>query len=299
MKKTFWKKTLWTSLLACGLFTAFSTAFAAPDVPLYDGKTLTQDNLSISNWGGGSIEDSTALFLFGGHSLKVTTQDLYQGAKISFLTPVALTGNNRVFQITLQRGGVTLHYVPQDASGAAPPGSPGGFGGGRGRGRRRGGSGGGQFGSPGGGQFGNRPRGGGRNTTPLIPLITKLRLEFTLADGRQTDILQTIPTTADPIAGDGWYSVNVPLSALKFGTGANAMLKSVTLGGDQYGVFFIGQMQIAADTAPAGKILQPAPAAAPAPSDGDTTPPLGGDISPAVPGGDTMPPAGDTPPPGA
>jgi hypothetical protein len=259
-EETLMKKTLFASLMALGFLTVFGAAYAAPDVPLYDGKTLSQDKLAISDWGGGSIADNTQLFLFGGHSLKVTTLDLYQGAKISFLNPVPLAGSDRMFQVTMQRGAITLHYDPQAVPGAGQSGLqniPGGFRGGRG-GRGRGG----QFGGQLGGQLGGRFR--GRQAAPLIPLITKLRLEFTLADGRQADVVETIPKTADAMAGDGWYSVNVPISSLKFGTGSVADLKSVTLAGDQYGVLFIGQIQITPETAASKQAAAAVPDEAPA-----------------------------------
>lgn len=270
---------------------------AAPEIAVYDGRTLADDGLTAQNWGGGSAAESTDLFLFGGHSLKVTTLDPYQGAKITLAKPVALSGTDRVFQVTIQRGPVTLHYVPQPAAGTGPtgpqntpgsypggggysggggyPGKPGGYSGGGGYpggppgggypGASPGGFGGGGYGGSG---FGGRGRGrgrrgggrGGQNTpaAPLIPLITKLRLQFTLADGRKADVYQAIPETADPVAGTGWYSVNVPLSALNF-SGGEAQLKSVTVAGDQFGVFYIGRMQVAPTPAP-----PPVPKAAPA-----------------------------------
>ena len=300
-------KNLWTSALlasAAALGTAglaappppTVAAVAAPDISLYDGRTLTQDNLAISNWGGGSVEDSTEPFIVGGHSLKVTTLDFYQGAQIRLQTPLALSGSGRMFQVTVQRGAVTLHYDPQTVPGAAqasPQQNGGGYPGGRGR---RGGGGGGfggqggfggpggfngqagpggfgggqgGFGGPGGfsgrggfggrggrGGFGGRGRGGA--PAPLIPEITTLRLEFTLADGRKADILQAIPTTPDLIAGSGWYSVNVPLASLKFGPGGDAMLQSVTIAGDQFGVFYIGRMQVAPLTAALPEPAKPA-----------------------------------------
>ena len=114
---------------------------------------------------GGSVADSTELFLFGGHSLKVTTLDMYQGAKISFLTPLTLPTDNRVFQVTLQRGGVILHYDPQTVPGTNQPGQQNGPGGrrGRGGGGLGGPGGGGGFGGPNGGGFGGPggPGGGG------------------------------------------------------------------------------------------------------------------------------------------
>jgi len=206
---------------------------AASEVTLYDGKAAGPATLSVADWGGGSGQDSTETYLFGGHSLKVTMLDLYQGARITFPTPVSLAGDNRVFQMTLRRGGATLHYDPRTTSaqppGEAPNGAPGQF---QGRnGRRRGGS---------------RNR-GGVTETALIPPVANLRLHFTFADGRQSDILRPVPDASDAVAGEGWYSVNVPVSALKLGGGATPLLKSVAVGGDHYGVFFVGRIKLGTD----------------------------------------------------
>ncbi len=222
---------------------------AVPEVTLYDGKAAGPATPSVANWGGGSGEDSTETFIFGGHSLKVTTLDLYQGARITFPTPVSLAGDNRVFQITVRRGGSTLHYDPQTTSALPPGDTPNGF-----PGQGRGGFGfPGQFGGQNGGRFGRRGRrnrtgqGEGPAEAPLIPPVENLRLSFTFADGRQTDVLRPVPDVSDDLAGEGWYSINVPVSALKLG-GSNPLLKSVTIGGDHYGVFFVGRIKLGSDT---------------------------------------------------
>lgn len=316
-------------LLTLSLSATLGAAYAASEVPLYDGKALSEDSLTVGDWGGGTGSESTEPFLFGGHSVKVTTLDPYQGAKITLLKPVALAGTDRMFQLTLQRGPVTLHYDPQLVPGAVPTspqvapggypgggmggpgggypggmGGPGGYPGGGMGGGYPGGMGGGYPGGmggpggyPGGGGTGGpggrgQRRGGNRGVgkrnsaaTPLIPLISKLRLQFTLADGRKADIVEPIPTVADTVAGDGWYSVNVPISALKFGSGGAAMLQSVTVAGDQYGVFFIGRMQLAPLVAPPAEPVKPADDSA-APDDLNTPQP--GQFGPPgqfIPGG--------------
>jgi len=223
---------------------AISATSATSEVTLYDGKAAGPATLSVADWGGGSGQDSTETYLFGGHSLKVTMLDLYQGARITFPMPVSLAGDNRVFQMTLRRGGATLHYDPRTTStqppGETPNGAPGQFAGGLGNfgqaqgrnGRRR--------------RGGSRNRGGGTDTA-LIPPVTNLRLHFTFADGRQSDILRPVPDASDALAGEGWYSVNVPVSALKLGGGAAPLLKSVAVGGDHYGVFFVGRIKLGTD----------------------------------------------------
>ena len=247
--------------------------FAVPETVLFAGKTAAQSQITVAPWGGGSGTESTEVFLFGGHSLKLTTLDLYQGARVTFNAPVALTPDvaGSVFQITLRRGAPVLHYDPRlllDAatattaapSGPANPGSmnfPGGYPG-QGAFGPGGFSGGGQGGYPGGGRRrGNRSYGGVQVAdAPIsIPLVENLRFLFTLADGRQADILRPYPQSADGTLGEGWYSIAVPVSLLKF-SGGNAaatqsnVLQSVTVGGDQFGVFYIGRLRLATDTAP-------------------------------------------------
>lgn len=233
-------------LLAAAGDAAFAAPAAAPPaVTLYDGKAAGPATPSVAAWGGGSGQESTETFLFGGHSLKVTTLDGYQGARITFPTPVSLAGDNRVFQITLRRGGATLHYDPRTTSTTPPGDTPA---------TRNGFGGPGQFNNQFNNQFNARRNRRRRNfggapveEAPLIPDITQLRLQFVFADGRQVDILRSIPRTPDTTAGDAWYSVNVPIAALKL-TGGDPMLKSVTLGGDHFGVFFVGRIKLGTDT---------------------------------------------------
>ena len=265
--------------------------FAAPETVLFAGKSAAQSQLTVSPWGGGNGTESTEVFLFGGHSLKLTTLDLYQGARVSFAAPVPLATDDpgRVFQITLRRGAPTLHYDPRTLPGAvtaAPASSsgtnypggtgytgmgqggfgPGGggqsaygpMGGGQSAYGRGGYSGGGPGGYPGAGRRrGNRSNGvtRGAEAPVTIPQVENLRLMFTLADGRQADILRPFPQTADGSLGEGWYSIAVPLSLLKFSGGSATTpqtntLQSVTVGGDQFGVFYIGRLRLATDTAP-------------------------------------------------
>ena len=204
---------------------------------LYDGKAVSPSLPSaVADWGGGSGQESTETYILGGHSLRVTTLDPYQGARITFAAPVSLAGDNRVLQLILRRGGVKLHYDPQTV-GLPGGGNPNGFNPG-------------QF--PGfpsrNGQRRRRPTGPVVSATPLIPEVTALRLHLIFADGRQADVVRPISETADAAAGEGWYGVNVPISTLNLGGGTAPLLKSVTLGGNHYGVFFVGRIQLATDT---------------------------------------------------
>lgn len=286
-------KTVFLTLLSALIFPSALPAPAAPETVLYDGKAAASAGLTVAPWGAGSGQDSTEVYLFGGHSLKVTTLDLYQGAQIAFAAPVPMNAAEagRAFQITIRRGAPTLHYDPRTLPGAAvaptanpaapgeggpvsegpPPGAqyPGGAPGAYPGAQYPGAPGafpGGQY--PG-GQYpgGQPPIGTGRHhrrrqpdgTTPdsatvptdfgikpTIPEVSKLHLVFTFADGHQADVLRSIPDASDPTVGQGWYSVNVPLSLVKVPAGA--ALKSVTVGGDQFGVFYVGRIRLATDT---------------------------------------------------
>ena len=87
--------------------------------------------------------------------------------------------------------------------------------------------------------------------------------------------------------------MNVPLASLKFGTGGTAQLQSVTIAGNQFGVFFIGQMQLAALNAEPAIIAKPVPADNP----DDNTPP-GGEPNFPQPGDQPFPQPGGQSPPG-
>lgn len=215
--------------------TAVTSTKMAPPVMLYDGKAVSPTTLSVADWGGGSGQQSTQTYIFGGHSLKVTTLDPYQGARITFATPVSLAGDNRVLQIITHQGGVKLHYDPRTV-GMPETENPNGFNPGRFQGRNA--------------RRRRRPDLTGPivSRTPLIPSVTRLRLHLIFTDGRQVDVVRPILETADAAAGEGWYSVNVPLSTLNLSGAAAPMLKSLTVGGDHYGVFFIGRIQMATDT---------------------------------------------------
>lgn len=284
------KKLLFTLALTA-LPLAGLRAAPTPTVTLYDGKAAAQSNVSVAAWGGGSGKEATDVTLFGGHSLKVTTLDTHQGARLTFDKPVSLAGDARVFQLTLRRGGATLHYDPRTVPGYDPttgeapdtggypgangypgaggfdpsgrggfdPSGRGGFGGantggGRGGGGRGGGGRGGRGGfgtrnTAGANPGGNNGRGGrGRTETPLIPQIDAVRLEFTLENGKKADVYRAIPDSTDASAGEGWYSVNIPVSSLKLG-GTESPLKSVTVGGNQFGIFYIGRIKLASKTA--------------------------------------------------
>lgn len=210
--------------------TPTSSATPAPgDVVLYNGEDASQ-GLKLAAWGGGSIEDSTDISFAKGHALKVTTLDPYQGARITFNTPVDLGADkSRMFQITLRLTKADRTFPP-------PPAST-------------------QNNGFGGNGFGNQENGGGfgpqftpNQTVSGLTTLKSVHLLFTLANGQQADVIRPYP---DVDAGtEQWVNLAVPVAALSFPSGAGSPLQSVSVGGDDFAVFYVGQIKLVQDTTP-------------------------------------------------
>ena len=258
--------------------TPATRAVQPDDTLLYAGQAPELAKLTLSPWGSGSVEDNTqASVTNGGHSLKVTTLDSYQGAKIGFQTPQglgSLTDPTRFIIFTLrltadtrfqstrlpaertQSPGpprmVLAQYSQQPRPpgmplppGMSPPGMP-------------------PPGMPFPGPGSNAPQ-----PAPPVPpqQLTFVHITFTLASGAQADVLRPFPDLSQTDAGAGseqWVDVGVPLAALHFAAGAaSSPLQSITLGGNNYAVFYVGQIKITQDQTPitcfAGDTLTAAP----------------------------------------
>lgn len=206
------------------------SATPAPgDLVLYNGAAAQTAGLAVAAWGGGSAEDSAAISFAGGHSLKVTTLDPYQGARLTFNTPVDVgnAGDDkaRMFLFTLRLTKVDRTFAPPAPTDDNGPQSGGGRGGG-----------GGGFG----GRFGGAPR-----TVSGISTLKTVHLVFTLANGAQADTVRPMP---DAGGAEQWVNVAVPLAALSFSPAASeSPLQSVAVAGDDFAVFYVGQIKLIHD----------------------------------------------------
>lgn len=208
-----------------------SAAPAPGDVLLYNGADTATAGLSIAPWGGGTALDSTDISFSKGHSLKVTTLDPYQGARITFKTPVdlgSLEDKSRMFQITLRLTKSNRTFPPpaqddNNDNGPSDQEEPEGFG---------------------------NPFGDANQTISGITTLKTVHLVFTLANGAQADIIRPMPA-ADTGGAEQWVNLAVPFAALSFSPAADGSpLQSVSIAGDDYAVFYIGQMKLIHDTAP-------------------------------------------------
>lgn len=224
----------------------------ADDLLLYDGQAPAQSKVSVSSWGGGAAEDNGEVSFSKGHSLKITTLDPYQGAKISLQTPVdigSLTDPNRVMIFMLRLTADTRNL--RTASGTPDTGRPRLV----------------LAQYPQGGQMGRYPSQGypsgsqqsprynpAAPATPLPPqALSFVHLIFTRADGSQADVLRPYPDLSQTDAGAGaeqWVPVSVPLAALHFAPGMASPLQSIVLAGNDYAVLYLGQIRLTRDTTP-------------------------------------------------
>ena len=93
-----------------------------PGASLYNGQAAAQAGLTLGSWGGGSAQDSTALYVENGHSIDVITVDDYQGGRITFNTPVNLgeMSPTRYLQMFLHFPNPTTPATPRKQRPPAP-----------------------------------------------------------------------------------------------------------------------------------------------------------------------------------
>ncbi len=236
-----------------------SRAALAPPVPqsddllIYDGQAPNQSNLSVSAWGGGAAADNNEVSFSKGHSLKITTLDPYQGAKISLQKPVDLGSGTdparvMIFMLRLTadtrnfRAGEGIHFQnrPRMTLAQFPQGRP----------PRN-------FTPPGMSPY-ELDRPGFSpipQAAPLPPqLLSAVHLIFTRADGSQADVLRPYPNLSQTDTGgdaEQWVPISVPLAALHFASGAaSSPLQSIILAGNDYAVLYLGQIRVTRDTTP-------------------------------------------------
>lgn len=216
------------------------SATPAPgDVLLYDGDSANTAGVTLSDWGGGSVEDSTDIAFAKTHAIKITTLDPYQGARITFTTPPALgdlTDKTRYLTLVI-RLIRSPRNISQDTDngtdaqgqdqGAPPPPAP-----------------------QGNGQPGQTAAAPADNTS--LPAAQNLHMIFTMAGGAQADLMRPLPQFSSAQDGiDQWITMSVPLADLAVpGATGDASLQSLQIAGDDYTVMYVGQIKIVQDSTP-------------------------------------------------
>ena len=192
---------------------AAAPAASAVNISLYAGDTA---NLTLGAWGSGRAEAVTEPALIGGQSIRVTTQGLYQGARIDLKTPVDLTpafANPQAylrFQLRFTGTGATQPvYDPAT----------------------------------------------GETRRSVASPFNWMRFLLTMADGTRHELIRPVEVQGsdDP---DSWLPVAFPVGAilkkpggqsLPAPAGEGARLAQIAVFGDRYEQFYVGEIGVLTD----------------------------------------------------
>ena len=82
--------------------TLVALAVLAQGTSIYNGQPLAGSGGSVVSWGGGKIEETAETSLAGGRSLKVETNNMFQGGVLKLGSPVDLSDLRQVSKICSQ-----------------------------------------------------------------------------------------------------------------------------------------------------------------------------------------------------
>ncbi len=221
---------------------------------IYRGDTPQVSGITLTSWGSGTVESDTKLVFSGSQSLKITTQGLYQGARIALGTPTDLgpylSNQYADLQFVIRtpgsgrgqggfagfRGG-----FPGGFSGGPGgfPGGPGGFPGGPG-------------GFPG-GQGGRGPFGqGGQPGQQQQQQLENLRVLLITSGDKALEMRLPLVYARNE---NQWQVVSIPIKAISGLSTDDAKIKEVRIFGDAQATFWLGQIRVAVDATPI--VVQP------------------------------------------
>ena len=187
-------------------------------ISLYRGQEVAASNVKLAAWGSGNATETKDNTFVGDNAIKITTQGLYQGGRVEFKSPVDIApalANKKTylrFQVRFNpQGNLTESF--NDATGGS--------------------------------------------TQRLGPIFTYMRYIIQMADGKKYEVVRPfeLPPTDDPNA---YVALAFPVQALlkaaaKMPGGAaklsgdGAKLKSITICGDKYQQFNVGEIEIITD----------------------------------------------------
>ncbi len=210
-------------------------------------QSIADQGISVRSWGSGIISETDELAFQGGHSVRVSTRNFFQGGKMSFAKPIDLSTSfadkNNLLMFTIK--------LPDAGSGSSATsggsGNPQGFSGQDGRGgESRGGGGRGAAPGPPGGGKGRGGSGAAQPTADPAALKT-LRLVLTTSDGKKSEVYVPVSGASGE---NGWRQVGVPLQSITGLAGSNKTIKEIALAGNSTGTFWIGEIGVLNDSTP-------------------------------------------------
>lgn len=227
--------------------TFLAIAVLSQGTSLYNGQPLANSGGSVLSWGGGKAEETNETSLAGGRSLKIETNNMFQGGVLSLGAPSDLSAfaSNKRDMLTV--GLFVIDFSTAGSSAGSSGGDTGGAQGGRGgaMGGRGGamGTGGAQGGSRG-GAFAGGSSGGSGSTTSDVPRMEKLRLVITTTDGKRSEAILPVRSVGR------WTQTGIPVSMIPGFDKTNRTVKSFAIAADAPTYFYVGEIKVAQDDTP-------------------------------------------------
>jgi hypothetical protein len=187
-------------------------------ISLYRGQEIAASNLKLGGWGSGTATETKENTFVGDNAIKITTHGLYQGGRLEFKTPVdiaaAIANKNTYMRFQLRfnpQGNLTEAFNPLS----------------------------------------------GGSTQRLGPIFERMRYLVRMVDGKQYEIVRPfeLPPSDDvnayvpfsfPIQMLVKAASKTPGGAAKL-SGDGAKIQSVTICGDKYQQFTLGEAEIITD----------------------------------------------------
>jgi len=202
---------------------AIQHAQVISDVPIYQAdKTVQEQKISLSPWGGGSFTESKWVVLHGKQSLRLQATNFFQGGVIQFANPIDLSKaygdpskflrfdvfveNRGVVQSTPAKNVVIVRKTRESYD------------------------------------YAQRP-------VPLVEQVSKLRLLFTMTDGSNAEIYVPLGI-AKAATEHGWRTASVPLSAIRGFGKSNRKVAKILFAPDSKGIVYLSDIDIAIDPLP-------------------------------------------------
>jgi hypothetical protein len=235
------RRSLFVAAAACALAGIFAASRGAAQgqpsggVIIYRGDSVANTGVTLAGWGSGTAVEDTAVIYSGSHSIKMTTQGLYQGGRLILAHPADLAPfvSSKFAYLELPC------LLPQPAGAGGRPGGATG-------GARAGG------GLAGLGSAVGRPRrGGGRGASAtrakLEHNLTNIRVQLIMSDDRSLDLLLPIENMQKD---NRWTLLAVPVPSIPDLAAGAMQVKEIRLFGDQPCTLHLGAVRVAEDVSP-------------------------------------------------
>jgi hypothetical protein len=229
---------------------ALAAASSAEPIFYTPTRGLSDQGISLTSWGSGSIGEADELAFEGTTSIRISSRNFFQGGIINFQRPINLTSayndRNNLLLLTFQVPGTST----QLGGGAAPGGRAGG---GRINPTGSGGGGGPEGASGFGGPAGPAGFGGAGQGAPTavaqgeLP-VDELRVVFFMTDGSKAEAFMKLESNL--IDNRGWRTVGLPLQAISGLSTGNKQVRSVALSLDRAATIYLGDLKVLTDATP-------------------------------------------------